>query len=76
MKRTIFSALLAIVAIGGTLVTKAATYYGPNNTVFNCSGAGAVCRTSALIPTTVWTLPDQQGDPLQKSQIPASEKFN
>jgi hypothetical protein len=76
MKRLFFSAMLAIVAIGGALTSKAgAVYYDAASNPVDCTGTGALCRD--INPAqTLWTQPNQQGQSILSSQLDETNKFN
>ncbi|MBE9601864.1 hypothetical protein [Pedobacter sp. MC2016-24] len=75
MKRLFFSALLAIVAIGGSLTSKAgAVYFDADSKEIDCTGTGALCRT-AIGPQTLWSQPDQQGAVFQSTSLDNSNKL-
>jgi len=75
MKHLFFTAILAIVAIGGALTTKAgAVYYDAASKPIDCTGNRALCRT-AITPQTLWTQPNQQGVSFQSISLDATNKL-
>lgn len=76
MKNLFFTAMLAIVAVGGALTAKASgIYFTATNVRFDCTGTGALCRTAITPSQTVWTQPNQIGASFLSSTLDNTNKL-
>lgn len=75
MKKLFFSAMLAIVAIGGALTSKAAgIYFTATSARVDCTGTGSLCNE--INPAvTLWTQPNQQGASFLSSSLDDTNKL-
>lgn len=75
MKNLFFSAMLAVIAVGGALTSKAGgVYFDADNQEINCTGNASLC--SDIDPAvTLWTEPNQQGQSFQSDELDETNKF-
>lgn len=77
MKKLIFSALVAVVAVGGAFVTKAGTIYeGDDSNIYHCDGPSAPLCTTSDFPAGVQIREQGTSDPYQfPSQVLTDSDF-
>lgn len=74
MKRILFAAAMATIAIGGAYSTYASgVYYDASNNRIDCTGQGALCNE--MPPQTLWTEEGPSGETINSQDLPPSAKF-